>query len=109
MIGAPLFISLWISLRHSLDNSLQIEQSSSMALRNSVERLVAMGSMPGDTVEVGEDVFATWTRGLDELEGPLTDDEGPRSCHAFRPMTAPCTDWRGLCSMPSRPHPTDQR
>jgi hypothetical protein len=56
-----------------------------MAFRNSVERLVAMGPMPGDTVDVGEDVIATWTRGLDELEGPLTDDEPVALLSCFPP------------------------
>lgn len=46
-----------------------------MALRESTERIVAMGRTPDDAHDVDDDVLTSWASALDAFEGPLTDEE----------------------------------
>lgn len=62
--------------------------------------------MPSDTVDVSEDEIATWMSGLDELDGPLTDDEALALLSCFPPddSTVYGLAWTLLHAIESAPY-----
>jgi hypothetical protein len=56
-----------------------------LALRDSTRRIVSMGRMPDGAPDIDPEVLTAWTAALDELDGPLTDEEAIALLPCFPP------------------------
>ena len=77
-----------------------------LALSDSTRRIVSMGRMPDDAPDIDSDVLAAWTSALDDLDGPLTDEEAIALLACFPPDdgTAFGFAWSLLHAIESAPY-----